>query len=1679
MMVSPSLSALSLAGFTVKYRPRIFQRTSDPRVMMTYSVDGYDHGLSVPFRSGTFAARNSLRSLQRLLVQKANLASDYDMYVARTFDIDLPESQLRHIANNVYGETAFRRALARAVLDGHYTYSAKRMPAGKRDTYWPRRASMVHQMGRSRAALEGEAKVHREMFEAFMRQQARKRQAAEEKQKLSKAERVARKKQGVEHKRAQKHELTHQAGLGIFAGILGGALATLGAIQVSRVSAAWAVAGKEATGLITAIKRQLAALRDSLGSALWYIPIAMILFKIILSGRTSTTDVFMGLGMLLPHIFPKRLCAPLLDIFRNNKSDVQHQSGLQTGVISKVLASVVCFSALGTGVSSRTVSEFAKRLCIIGRLGEGWETFTRWVLSGTQAIINSLRALFGKTRIQLMDKSDAPMRAWQKRVDDSFALHNSGSHTVDASCLTDMVGLVQQGAAFKEIYRASEKAREVDNTFIRASNLLAPYLGALQARNNFRVEPIMAMFHGDSGIGKTTLAPMVCSAVLKLSGILGEGATAEDILANIWQKGVSEFWNSYAAQACMVMDDAFQLRPDPSNPESEFMVMIRAVSTWAFPLNFADLASKGKIFFQSKFIFGTTNVSCVTSDAALCIHEPEAVVRRISHPYHIELNPEFATPGGKLDWPAYEKALEEIAEQVARDPSTPTIDRFPWHVWTVQKHNYGTGVSESQAVPLRDEVLRMATDLKLRCSAHNTTRGVLSSLLATPTPPPPGQVPCPTVAAERDARREMSHALSDDILDMASVSDIQLQSTFHDSVASYQHLSDEDEYFFGLRPSHRARFRKWAANPLLLLASSALFVTLILCVAQLLSKLFGFVWATIRAPFSSPDVDGQAEPDRKPMKHKKVKLDSNGLRSVEMLTESNVPAKLPDRVAKLPMPAPKAGDAVSQSSPHRLADIITTNCYRMVLHGLEAPQQIGTVTLICDSLGMAPRHFTDALRNTAGENLQVSLTPIIEGTKNRSYMISLDAYLKLPRATLSPKEEVSDAEFINFAPVGIRAHRNIITYLVLEARTRHIADQYARLIIAPHVDDANPSATVHYVHLRTFQKLPVGDKLYTRALGYTAETRGGDCGAPITLINTSNGSQVLCGFHIAGSPKDVLGFGALVTREMAESAREALKIVSDNFEEDVASRGIPIHQISSVLLGGEDLSFTVIGKVKPEHANHLPTTSKLYPVPAVFGKFGDRPYAPALLGKAYIERDGEQILIDPMIEALRNFGSQVRVYEHPWLDEVTYVAMREFTRQTKLSTREVFSFDDAVLGFPGQRFRKVPRNTSPGYPLKLWHLNGKTDFFGNGEDYDLTSQHCDELRVRVQHIIDCAKLGIRLGHIFVDFPKDELRTLEKVQTGATRAISSAPLDYVIAWRQYFGAFSLAFMTHNITTGMAPGINPYNDWTRLGCFLSSKGPDIFDGDFKRFDSSEMPTLHLAMLRFINSWYNDGEENARVREVLWLDLIHSRHILRDIVYQWNKSLPSGHPFTTVCNSMYSLIVLCAAFRITTGGRLDFWEHVAPQVFGDDNLLNVSPTVAPVYNQVTVASTLAQEFGLTYTPGRKDGVWTPTTTIDHVTFLKRGFLLEDSAFFAPLELDSFLYINYWCRNALIERKIQGDNAEFGLRELSLHSQAVWDEHLPKLIWMLDRLDKVPIAQPTRATYRAIVHALEDAWY
>lgn len=1360
--------------------------------------------------------------------------------------------------------------------------------------------------------------------------------------------------------------------------------------------------GRKTSDAMSALLQQLGEFKSKLinvmGNTLWMIPFVTTVYYAINHFKVVDSVITGVVFSVCSTLVGAKLWRVVAKFFQDSSNSATGAIELQSGafdVLPRLLSTVMCFSVFGRKFSPSTVTEFIKRLSHLDRLASGWDTFLRWVLESTEALVNFVRARFGADKIKLFNNVHKPTYEWASRVDKLVLEHSTADREVDAASLNEMVKLIREGHGFKELYRGTTMARYVDEYTMRASNLLQPYLGTINARNNFRFEPIACMLLGAPGIGKTIMAVPLCAAVLLESGLLPRDTTSDVVFENIWQKGTSEYWNSYASQLCLVMDDAFQQRADSTDKDNEYMNIIRMVGSWSFPLNFADLTSKGKIFFGSKFIFGTTNLRSFNAEAGLVIQEPQAVARRISFPYELRLKPEYSKDG-RLDQEAYQRECARAAENGVG------LDRYPWYIWEVARHDFIRGTTEANVIPLRELVIEMADALKARSSTFSSTKEFLSDFIAGMS------------KVESQSGRYVPNL------------DICLSSF-------KRHLSEWN--------SEQRQMSKKVTVWLKVLGVGIMAKVAFDIVRVLLST----VWKFFSGLFG-------------------------GRKRAE--TQSNRP--LARKVQRL-----KPRDVRLQATDTNVCTNVYGNTYKMVVL-LDDDHEfvVGQVCFVEDTLVVQPEHFTYTLREMVNtKQIDVNNRVLFRHSLNEdhTFEISLQKYFGFSRVS----DANADVEFLRFEDV--RAHRNITGSFVREADLKYLGGVRARLDVCE-VDDrktriAIPRRAVYtFPSLKAGRDLPVGRRRISRYFAYPAPTTQGDCGAPLCLFdNSSYSGRTAIGMHVGGSFERGLGFSNIITQEMIVDARKKLNTIVDEFETDLADRGV-------VLQSGCELPFTKKGSFLPigtvDRAVITCPKSSYYPT-VHFGELGEYESLPAPLSPVW--RDG--VLVYPMQNAVAPYSSPLYVYEQSWLRQAMHVAMAPLTSMTRDYSRRIYTFEEAVCGIPQEKFRSIPRGTAAGFPYVYDVRNGKKEFFGEGQEYDLTGKNALELRERVDYVIKKAKENVRLSHVFLDFLKDELRTPAKVQAVATRLISSAPLDYTIAWRMYFGAFSSAMMRHHTYTGMAPGICVYTEWDKLAEMLKKKGDKVFDGDFKGFDSSEQPTVHNLILQYVNDWYDDGVENARVRRVLFADLMHSRHIGgvgndQRFIYQWNKSLPSGHPFTTIVNSMYSLFVLVGAYISATGDLTGFWNHVSSVTYGDDNVSNISDDVADRFNQVAVAAALRKEFSLVYTPGNKDGDFQPYTTLDDVTFLKRHIIDRDG-WVCPLELDSFLYTCYWCKNRKLEDKIFHDVLEVALEELSMHDEATWAKYAPKLCSMLEKAGHVPAAPCDQNLYLAVVRSRNDNWY
>jgi len=795
------------------------------------------------------------------------------------------------------------------------------------------------------------------------------------------------------------------------------------------------------------------------------------------------------------------------------------------------------------------------------------------------------------------------------------------------------------------------------------------------------------------------------------------------------------------------------------------------------------------------------------------------------------------------------------------------------------------------------------------------------------------------------------------------------------------------------------------------------------------------------------------------------------------------------------------GNHVAVLQDEHVYDKIYANTYTMVI--VRTERVLGQLLFVTSNLAVMPRHFDRQLNEQLESGLLSESDEIVAYNGAQKYAkitMTIRQFLDVPR--YRDEVRVTDTVFLSFnKESNFMGKAKILQHFVSEDGYNAIG----RGLLPVRLDFARVVCKDGTVKIqRNFMSAPLVKKEYRMPVGpivpefvwsSSMTTRPGDCGAPLTIARRSSSIKgaIILGIHVAGNtcPIEPKACSIPVSRELVDRAIAHFGTILDNFVEDLESKDISLRsptveeQAGIMDSGLVDGSFELLGVVDKPVC--IAPSSRITHTPL----FRDEPFGPSGLKVAHLRPtlvDG--VLKYPMVEGIKNYQSPLEWRDIPDLDHIVSVATQRFTSASVHDSREILSFEDAVKSPELMKLKAINRATSPGYPFVLGGQPGKTEWFGKKDEYDLSGDACEKLWERCSHIADQAEKGIRLSHICIDFLKDETRPEAKVDACATRVISASPMDYVIVFRQYFGSFMAAMFRNHTRSGFTPGINPYQEWWMLADELQQGGDKHFDGDFSRFDASEQPYIHWAILRFINGWYNDGPKNAKIREVLFMDVVHSRHLTShhgplQYVVQWNKSLPSGHALTTPLNSLYAMVSLVLCYARLVGDPSNFWDNCYAATNGDDNIVSVKEEIADKYNQVTVSAAMKQYLGLAYTSGAKDGLLKPFTPIDELVFLKRSFKRDKGNKFAkggwlaPLEFQSFLYTAYFTRAKKDVPDDIASNLEFALCELCMHPESEWDRLAPIIHSCFTRFGKAPKYGYTRSAYMQFMARRTDFWY
>lgn len=583
--------------------------------------------------------------------------------------------------------------------------------------------------------------------------------------------------------------------------------------------------------------------------------------------------------------------------------------------------------------------------------------------------------------------------------------------------------------------------------------------------------------------------------------------------------------------------------------------------------------------------------------------------------------------------------------------------------------------------------------------------------------------------------------------------------------------------------------------------------------------------------------------------------------------------------------------------------------------------------------------------------------------------------------------------------------------------------------------------------------------LYTVRNGWThkASTGPGFCGA--VLLSRSHATQhKIVGMHVGSYTAKQQGLAELITFEMLQKGLKALPF-------SPIGMPVPCELIDdvdkcSVVPEGEYMS--ILGRVPPKLAMRQPVKSDIIPS-VIHDVVFEHATEPAALHKS----DPRLIVVgSPLLRGISKYGTpQPQCLDTNCIKRITTdLTSRLRTLPRNEGLRRVLTENESINGIPGaEHMDSMNMQTSPGWPYRALKRNVKgKEYLFRGEIGERVVDDV-ELRRRLDFRRECLERGVRCPSAWTDCVKDERRPLDKVAAGKTRVFTIAPVDFTIETRRYFLSF-VAMLESNYITGSdsAIGVNPESpDWTMLMTRLLENSNLGFAGDFGRYDSSLHPEVIYALNDIISGWYDDGEQNRRIREVLLDEMIHTVVIGNNCCYAKHRGNPSGCPITstlnTLCNMIYMRYVFLKLAPCNYSSLVHYDKNVCSIMYGDDNILSVKPEVLEWFNMMTVQQAF-QELGMEYTTADKAMVDVPYYDVTTLSFLKRAFR-KSGAYWVPLmDVITIQESTNWIRNCDDESQACIDNVNDGLRWAFFYGRSYFESFRKCVVRALEECNIFP---------------------
>nr|QKE55053.1 MAG: polyprotein [Picornaviridae sp.] len=280
---------------------------------------------------------------------------------------------------------------------------------------------------------------------------------------------------------------------------------------------------------------------------------------------------------------------------------------------------------------------------------------------------------------------------------------------------------------------------------------------------------------------------------------------------------------------------------------------------------------------------------------------------------------------------------------------------------------------------------------------------------------------------------------------------------------------------------------------------------------------------------------------------------------------------------------------------------------------------------------------------------------------------------------------------------------------------------------------------------------------------------------------------------------------------------------------------------------------------------------------------------------------------------------------------------------------------------------------------------------------------------------------------FTTYLKDELRPLEKIYDGRTRAIEACNFDYTIAYRQVMGPiYGDIYADRECISEVAVGMNPYEDFDTLIHSLYDWNLCL---DYKGFDGSLSPELMRAAVDLLSYFHSDPELVKKIHE----PTIVSTNLVAGQVWEVDGGMCSGSPCTSVINSICNCLAI-STIMISYGIDPADFRLVT---YGDDCIISLKQRV----DLFDLEWRFKAYFGMTVTNFDKSSTIQWLSPME-ISFLKRTpiYLHGSTKIVGALDLGSADDKIQWTKGPVYFEQ-QLDSYLF---EVAIHGQDVYEEKI-----------------------------------